>query len=228
MEKKCFSKYQSIGGCSEREHAADGFTETQHRQSRSLSSSILDLPRWGSAVWSGSRCRGFTRGAAEVRGMCSTTAMARHDDSGWVFARARPVDSGAMRQLARRAYEIYVDRVGQEPAPMASDFETIAASGRALLVWRERNLVGMIVTRLEENTLLAENIAVSPEVQGSGLGTALLVKADCIAHSAGKEAVRSYTNEAMVYNSAFELNGFRFVVREVPRSVGRMASMSSK
>ena len=99
-----------------------------------------------------------------------------------------------MRQLARRAYEIYVDRVGQEPAPMASDYETIAASGRALLVWRERNLVGMLVTRLEENTLLVENIAVSPDVQGSGLGTALLVKAERIAHSAEKAAVRLYTN----------------------------------
>jgi ribosomal protein S18 acetylase RimI-like enzyme len=108
-----------------------------------------------------------------------------------------------MRQLARLAYSTYVDRIGREPAPMTSDYEQIASSGMAILVWRESRVDGMLVFSLDAEELLVENIAVSPQAQGSGLGSALLAQAERIAVKRGKDWVRLYTNEAMVENLAF-------------------------
>lgn len=108
-----------------------------------------------------------------------------------------------MRQLARLAYGTYVDRIGREPAPMTSDYEQIASSGMAILVWRESRVDGMLVFSLDAEDLLVENIAVSPQAQGAGLGSALLAEAERIAGKKDKQWVRLYTNEAMVENLAF-------------------------
>ena len=129
--------------------------------------------------------------------------MVGDEDQPLSFDHARPGDGDAMRQLARKAYGMYVDRIGREPAPMTADYEIIAATGKALLVWRDKDLVGMLVTSIEEHTVLIENIAVSPDMQGSGLGSTLLAEAERIAHGIGGDEVRLYTNEAMVENLAF-------------------------
>lgn len=129
--------------------------------------------------------------------------MKKHEDHGFLFAPARPGDGAAMRQLARSAYGIYVDRIGREPAPMTSDYEAVAESGDALLAWRDNTLAGMIVTRLRENVLLIENVAVSPDAQGAGLGSMLLTEAERIARDNGRTEIHLYTNEKMVENLAF-------------------------
>ena len=106
---------------------------------------------------------------------------------------------------------------------MGADYEAMAASGEALLVWQEHELVGVLVTHLEEHTLLIENIAVSPDVQGSGLGSRLLGEAERIAREAGREVVRLYTNEAMVENLAFySHHGFGETYRKVEEGFRRV------
>ncbi|MEO7016213.1 MAG: GNAT family N-acetyltransferase [Leifsonia sp.] len=115
----------------------------------------------------------------------------------------RPRDGKSMRHLAREAYQMYVDRMGREPAPMTSDYEAIAASGDALLAWRGNDLVGMLVIRPAESMMLVENIAVAPVMQGSGLGSELLIKAERIARETGRYEVCLYTNATMVENLAF-------------------------
>jgi len=120
----------------------------------------------------------------------------------WRFAQARATDAEAMRTLARAAYEKYVPRIGREPGPMGADYEAIAQSGRALLVWQGSQLVGFLVTELEDDALLIDNVAVSPSVQGAGLGSRLLVLADEQALDAGKPTVRLYTHETMTENIA--------------------------
>lgn len=126
--------------------------------------------------------------------------MSTWNEAELVFAAARADDAEAMRQLARDAYGVYVSRLGREPAPMIADYEAIASSGQALLVWRADDLVGMLVTRIEPEALLVENIAVSSRVQGTGLGSRLLVEAERLARAAGRAEVRLYTNEVMTEN----------------------------
>lgn len=129
--------------------------------------------------------------------------MRRYDDRELVFGAARLVDGNAMRQLARDAYQMYVDRIGREPAPMTSDYDAIAASGDAFVAWRGNELVGMLVTRRRKWMLLIENIAVAPVMQGSGLGSELLIRGEQIARDSGRHEVCLYTNAAMVENLAF-------------------------
>lgn len=86
---------------------------------------------------------------------------------------------------------------------MTSDYEQIASSGMAILAWHESRVDGMLVFRLDADDMLVENIAVSPQAQGSGLGSALLAEAERIAGKKEKRWVRLYTNEAMVENLAF-------------------------
>jgi len=124
-----------------------------------------------------------------------------HDE--WRFVPARPADAQAMRTLARAAYEKYVTRIGAEPGPMFADYESIAASDRALLVWRNGELAAFLVTELEPDALLIENVAVSPAVQGAGLGSLLVAKAEDQATVAGKTTVRLYTHETMTENIDF-------------------------
>ena len=120
----------------------------------------------------------------------------------WRFAPASSDDADAMRTLARAAYEKYVPRIGREPGPMSADYDAIAASGRALLVWQGSHLVAFLVTELEDDALLIDNVAVSPDQQGAGLGSRLLQIAEEQAIDAGKPTVRLYTNEAMTENIA--------------------------
>ena len=129
--------------------------------------------------------------------------MRRFDPPPFTFIPVRAGDGDAMRELARDAYGVYVQRIGREPAPMTADYAAIAASGRGLLAWNEAVLAGMLVTRLEEDALLIENVAVSPMFQGKGLGAALLVEAERIARDHGLDCVRLYTNEAMTENLSF-------------------------
>ena len=121
----------------------------------------------------------------------------------WRFAPALPSDADAMRTLAQAAYEKYVPRIGREPGPMFADYETIAASGDALLVWQGSELVGFLVTELEDDALLIENVAVSPDQQGSGLGSLLVANAEEQARAAGKPTMRLYTHETMTENVEF-------------------------
>ncbi|HEY4225660.1 MAG TPA: GNAT family N-acetyltransferase [Pseudolysinimonas sp.] len=123
------------------------------------------------------------------------------DMTGFVPSRAQ--DGPAMRELARNAYAMYVERIGREPAPMTADYAEIAESGGAVLAWREGILIGMLVARVEGGALLIDNIAVAPDAQGSGLGSALLLEAERVAREAGAAEVRLYTNEAMTENLAF-------------------------
>jgi predicted N-acetyltransferase YhbS len=116
---------------------------------------------------------------------------------------ASPGDAAAMRALTRAAYGHYVARMGREPAPMTEDLERAAATGSAQLAWAGDELVGMIELVVEPDAVLVRNVAVSPDAQGSGLGSRLLVLAEERAIDAGVPRVRLYTNEAMTENIAY-------------------------
>lgn len=116
---------------------------------------------------------------------------------------ASEADVPEMRVLVRSAYEQHVPRIGREPAPMTADYDGVVRSGRSLLAKTGSELVGLVVTAVEEDALLIENLAVLPRSQGSGVGSLLLQKAEDLAREAGLSEVRLYTNEAMTENITF-------------------------
>jgi N-acetylglutamate synthase-like GNAT family acetyltransferase len=105
-----------------------------------------------------------------------------------------------MREVARAAYETYVDRVGREPAPMTADYSRIAESGHAWVAEEAGCIVGILVLEPAEDHLLLENVAVTPRAQGLGVGGRLLRLAEDRAREHGSREVRLYTNEAMTEN----------------------------
>lgn len=121
---------------------------------------------------------------------------------------AEPADVAVLAAVARAAYRGYVPLIGREPAPMTADYAAAVAAGGvwvAELAEREDGgrVVGLLVLRAHPDHLLLENIAVAPDAQGSGVGTALLAVADREAAAAGLPEIRLYTNEAMTGNLAW-------------------------
>jgi GNAT superfamily N-acetyltransferase len=115
--------------------------------------------------------------------------------------RARAADSGALAEVALKAYLPYVDRMGgQRPAPMDSDYTTSIAHDVVWVAEVEEQIVGFLVLVDQTGTTLLENVTVHPNWQGRGVGGVLVAIAEDHARATGKTAVRLYTNAAMVEN----------------------------
>ena len=125
------------------------------------------------------------------------------DGDAIVLRRARDADVDSMRALARAAYQVYVKRIGREPAPMTADYAGAVESGRAWVAERQGHLVGLLVVNPEADHLLLENVAVAPEAQRLGIGRALLRLAEEQARANLVREVRLYTHEMMTENIAY-------------------------
>jgi Acetyltransferase (GNAT) domain len=79
-----------------------------------------------------------------------------------------------MTELVRRAYGPYVARIGREPAPMLADYESVVRNEQAWVAEGDGRIVGLLVLRFEHGFVLLDNVAVAPEVQGLGIGSAVL------------------------------------------------------
>ncbi len=117
--------------------------------------------------------------------------------------RAGHADAAAMTELVRAAYSMYVPRIGGEPAPMRDDYAGVARDEEAWLAEEDGRLVGLVVLHANDDHLLLENIAVTPDAQGRGIGRTLLELADRRARELGLPEVRLYTNIAMTENLAY-------------------------
>jgi ribosomal protein S18 acetylase RimI-like enzyme len=116
---------------------------------------------------------------------------------------ARRAEAEWARALVRRAYALYVPRMGQEPAPMLADYGALIDAGELHVLEDAGAGVALIVLRPDEDAFFVENIAVDPLVQGKGHGRALLAFAEAEARRLGLAAIRLYTNAAMTENLAY-------------------------
>ncbi len=123
---------------------------------------------------------------------------------------ARPDEDEWARALVRRAYALYVPRMGQEPAPMLADYGALIEAGEVRVLEEEGKPAALIVLRPDGDALFVENIAVDPEAQRKGHGRMLLALAEREARHLGLKAIRLYTNAAMTENlSYYPRLGFR-------------------
>jgi len=127
-------------------------------------------------------------------------------------------DVPAIECCARAAYAPYVERIGREPAPMVADFAAAVDAGevRVAVVDTAANrpteglaertvtatVAGYVVTRVQEDALLLENVAVAPGFEGRGVGGRLIRSAEEEARRAGLGKVTLYTNVLMHENLA--------------------------
>lgn len=147
------------------------------------------------------------------------------DNSGTmaIIRPARPSDAIAVSELAGIAYAPYVQRMGIEPAPMRENYAALVDAGQVWVAEHDGIVVGLLVLKLESDHLLLDNIAVSPDRQGTGVGKQLLDLADAYARARGLAEVRLYTNEAMTENLAYyRRHGFVETRRATDRGYRRV------
>ena len=129
--------------------------------------------------------------------------------------RATLVDAVAIRDLTRAAYAKWVPLIGREPLPMRVDYSVAVVEHIIDVYETERRIAALVEIVPKESYLLIENIAVSPDVQGMGIGNLLVDHVEAMARALHLGEVRLYTNAAFTSNIEFYARrGFQEFQRE--------------
>lgn len=139
---------------------------------------------------------------------------------------ATAADADAIRGLTRQAYAKWVPLIGREPKPMTANYNEAVAKHRFDLLYVDGTLAALIETIRAADHLLVENVAVSPDFQGRGLGRKLMAHAEVLARELGFDTIRLYTNQRFAENVAlYRRLGYQ-VDREEVVPVGVVTHMS--
>lgn len=116
---------------------------------------------------------------------------------------ARPDEAPAVAALVAAAFGVYLPRLGREPGPMLQDWGANVAAGEVVVVTDETDALEALARLVPEpDALLLDTLAVRPDRQGRGLGSALVAFAEAEACRRGLRRVRLYTNALMTENLA--------------------------
>jgi N-acetylglutamate synthase-like GNAT family acetyltransferase len=126
--------------------------------------------------------------------------------------RATAADLPTIRQIIAAAYDKYLDRMDQPPAPLLRDYGSPVDSG---VMWVTGSpIVGLVCLIPADDVMLIENVAVHPDQQRTGLGRRLMEFAEQQARQRGIERLALYTNEVMTENQAIYVHlGYRVTDR---------------
>ena len=115
--------------------------------------------------------------------------------------RATEADLGDIQTIADAAYGKYVAAIGRKPAPMVADFASQISQG-CVYVARSKDdaICGYVVFYPRGDSIHLENVAVSPDHQGGGIGRVLVDYVEDVAARDGFNSVDLYTNERMTEN----------------------------
>jgi len=123
--------------------------------------------------------------------------------------RAGPADVDAIVALQKAAYAQNRPLLGVEPLPLQVDYPVILASREAWLAERDGRLDGVLILEERADHLLIWSIAVTPDMQGKGVGGALLGQAEARARAKGLGTLCLYTGEPLAGNIAwYERHGY--------------------
>jgi ribosomal protein S18 acetylase RimI-like enzyme len=122
---------------------------------------------------------------------------------------ATPEDRADVEEIVQAAYAGYILLIGQKPGPMRDDYSALIEKRSVYVLVSQSRILGVLVLLPEEETMLLDNVAVSPDMQGRGYGRLLIAFAERLSIDHGFKAIRLYTNEAMSENiRLYERLGF--------------------
>src|ERR1700722_14749932 len=113
---------------------------------------------------------------------------------------ATAADVPAITEIVDHAYRHYIARMGKPPGPMLEDYAARVSEGVVWVLEEGAVIAAIIVLLPGVNHLLLDNIAVSPNHQGLGLGRRLRAFAETEALRRGYREIRLYTHQTMVEN----------------------------
>jgi len=129
--------------------------------------------------------------------------------------RAVASDVPAIAAIAAAAYSPYVGSIGVRPGPLDADYAAVVAESDVRVVEVDGAVVAFLVLVPAVDHLLLENVAVHPDSQGRGTGSALLRLAEEEAAARGLPEVRLYTHRLMADNlSRYRRRGYVETHRE--------------
>lgn len=132
-------------------------------------------------------------------------------------------DAHAVGELVDRAYTPYIARIGRKPGPMLDDYAALIDDGLVRIACCDGRICGVLVLIEKDDHLLLDNVAVSSETRGLGLGRRLVEAAEEVAKRKNYVTVRLYTHETMVDNVAlYEHLGFAVTHRAKERGFDRI------
>jgi len=136
---------------------------------------------------------------------------------------AKLEDVPGMRACVRRAYQMYVDRIGKEPGPMIDDYEFRVKNNDAFVVKNQDKIVGVLVIIRNEEQCLLDNVAVNPSSKGMGLGRGLVEYAEKFARENHYNQLELYTHEMMTENIVmYEKWGYQEIRRVTEKGFDRV------
>lgn len=113
---------------------------------------------------------------------------------------ARVADVPEIEVVVTAAFAPFLARTGIRPAPLSIDWPTTLSAAAASVAVMHEHVVGVLVVWPHPDHLLVDTLAVAPEQQGTGVGGALLARAEALADS---RPVRLSTNAAMTEALAY-------------------------
>jgi N-acetylglutamate synthase-like GNAT family acetyltransferase len=136
---------------------------------------------------------------------------------------ATAADAPTIAALVDRAYEPYLSRMDRTPAPMLDDYVKLVADGVVTVFEDGGQVRGVLVAWVDGDSFYVDNLAVDPDVQGKGVGRALLGVADELGRGAGCQRLWLYTNAVMSENlEYYARHGFTEFDRRVDQGYARV------
>lgn len=116
-----------------------------------------------------------------------------------ILREALPADAEPLADCIDSAYETYKDEILDLPDVSAG--LSLAIREKTVWVAEKENIIvgGMILDRVDDYLVL-ENVAVHPNASGSGVGKALIDKAETECRRIGLREIRLSTHKAMSEN----------------------------
>jgi ribosomal protein S18 acetylase RimI-like enzyme len=115
---------------------------------------------------------------------------------------ARPDDVPGITACVCSAYSPYVERIGKQPGPMLEDYSQVTRERQVHVATRANSIVGVVVLMVTDEGFYLDNVAVSPAVEGMGVGRLLLELAEREARRQGHDSIYLATHELMTENRA--------------------------
>ncbi|MBS0561900.1 MAG: GNAT family N-acetyltransferase [Proteobacteria bacterium] len=122
---------------------------------------------------------------------------------------AGPEEAAAVADLVQRAYQPWVAIVGRRPAPMDDDYPAHVAAREVFVLPRDGRIAAVAVLIDAPDHLMLDNVAVDPDLAGTGLGRVMMDFSEAEARRRGYRDLRLFTNALMTRNIAlYERLGF--------------------